>query len=249
MTTHIETSDAGFNLQLKTFVSKIPGYATLFGLSTAQINAVKADSLAFDYALSCAQIMQTFAHNYTEYKTQLLHANITNLGGFPTLPVLPAAPAAVPADIKGRFRTLIQSLIHNPNKVYTQNIGEDLGIAGPASNFDPATGKPKFTIAHSAGGHPKLNYTKGSFEGVEIWKDTGAGFLKLERITQTTYIDPSALPAANAAAVWKYKLIYLYKDAVAGEFSDVVSITVNGQTGTTPATGGTATPVTPPAGG
>src|ERR1700752_5419 len=107
MTTHIETSDAGFNLQLKTFVSKIPGYATLFGLNAAQINAVKADSVAFDYALSCAQIMQTFAHNYTEYKPELLHANTSTLGVFPPVPFFPPPPAAVPADIKGRFRTLI----------------------------------------------------------------------------------------------------------------------------------------------
>ncbi len=240
MSTVVKNSDADFNLQLKNVANKIPSYATTFGLSTAQVNAIKADSAAFDYALNSMITMQTFAHNYTKYKTELRKEHLSNLGGFPVLPNLGTAPAAVAADIESRFRTFIQTIIHNAN--YTEAIGQDLGIVGASNTFNPATGKPLFTIALTAGGHPTLLYTRGEFDGVEIWKDSGAGFMKLERITQTSYTDSTALPAANVATVWHYKMIFLYKDAIVGAFSNVVSITVNGQTGANPTTGTTQAP-------
>lgn len=242
MTTYIEKTDAAFNLQLKNFAGKIGSYATTLGITPAQVSSVKADALAFDYALSAMITMQTFAHNYSKYKTELRHGHVQTLGGFPALPVLPAAPATVAADVEARFRALIQGLIHNAN--YTQAIGQDLGIVAPANTFDPDAGKPQLSIDLTAGGHPALHYTRGQYDGAEIWKDTGSGFVKLERITQTGYTDLSTLPAADTAAVWKYKLIYLYKDAVAGDYSDVVTITVYGQTGANPTTGTTQTPTT-----
>jgi len=224
MSTFIEKADAEFNLQLKTFATKIPTYQVLFGLTNAQVAAVKADSLAFDYMLNYMNIMQTFAHNCTEYKSELRHSSTAVIGAFPVLPTMAAPPAAVLADIEARFRAIIQLLVHNPNKAFTTAVGQDLGVIAPATNFDPATGKPKFTITLTAGGHPTLSYTKGDFDGVEIWKDSGAGFAKLERITQTSYTDPSALPAANAAALWNYKMIFVYKDAVVGSYSDVEAL-------------------------
>ena len=240
MSTTIDRTDAGFNLQLKTFVGKIGTYAATFGLTTAQVNAVKADSLFFDYVLNSMLTMQTFAHGFTKYKSELRHGNVQSLGALPVIPTLGTAPAAVAADIEARFRTLIQIITKNAN--YTNAIGQDLGIAGAETTFDPSTGKPLFGIELTAGGHPKLHYIRGDFDGAEIWKDTGTGFIKLERVTQTAYIDPTPLPAANLAAVWHYKMIFLYKDAVVGSYSDVVSITVNGQTGANPTTGTTPAP-------
>ena len=228
----IERTDAAFNLQLKNIANKISGYAPLFGLSAAVVAATKADSLAFDYALNSMVTIQTYSHNYTKFKTELRHGHVSNLGGFPALPVLGTAPAAVPADIETRLRALLQTIIHHPN--YTTAIGQDLGIVGAPSVFNPQDGKPLFTITLTAGGHPNLSYTRGNFDGAEIWKDSGAGFMKLERITQTSYTDLTPLPAANVAVVWHYKMIFLYKDEVVGAYSDVVSITVNGQTGANP---------------
>jgi hypothetical protein len=231
MNIYIEKTDAAFNLQLKNFAAKIGTYATPLGISPADIASIKADALAFDYALNSTIAMQTFAHNYTKYKTELRHGHVANLGAFPSLPTLGTPPPAVAANIEARFRAFIQSFVHKTT--YTTAIGQDLGIVAPTNTFNPNTGKPDLSIELSAGGHPTLHYTRGQFDGVEIWKDTGSGFVKLERITQTHYVDNTALPAANQAAAWKYKLIYLYRDAVVGTYSDVVTITVYGQTGGT----------------
>ena len=236
----IERTDAAFNLQLKNVANKLPTYQSTFGLSAAIVATTKADSIAFDYTLNNTVTIQTFSHNYTKFKTELRHGHVANLGGFPALPTLGTAPAIVTADIEARLRTLLQTIIHHPN--YTLAIGQDLGIVAAPSTFNPATGKPMFTIMLTAGGHPTLSYTRGEFDGVEIWKDSGAGFTKLERITQTSYTDNTALPAANVATVWHYKMIFLYKDAVVGAYSDVVSITVNGQTGANPTLGTTPVP-------
>jgi hypothetical protein len=242
MSTFIEKKDEAYSLQLTNFANKISTYQTTFNLTNAQIASIKADALAYAYVISCLQIIETFAHNYNQYKHELRHDKTVTIGGFPALPVLPPAPAAVAADIEARFRAFIQLLVHNPNKAYTVAIGQDLGIVAPTSVFNPATGKPRFTLEVTAGGHPHLHYTKGDFDGIEVWKNSGTGFLKLERVTLPTYTDPTPLPAANVAAFWQYKLIFVYKDAVVGAYSDVVSITVHGQTGPNPTTGTTPPP-------
>jgi hypothetical protein len=226
MSVFIDPNDAAFNLQLKNFVNKITIYSTVLGVSAADIASVKADSLAYDYTLNGMIAMQTFSHNYVEYKTELRHGTTQSLGAFPVMPTLSATPAVVLAGIEKRFRALLQKFVHS--SAYTLAIGQDLGIVAPAANFDPSTGKPVFSIALIGGGHPELSYTRGEFGGVEIWKDSGSGFVVLQRVTQTTYTDNSPLPASGIGAVWKYKMIFLYKDLIVGSFSDVVSITVNG---------------------
>src|SRR6266446_1189694 len=73
---------------------------------------------------------------------------------------------------------------------------------------------PDSKIEMSSGGHPNLRWTKGKFDGVEIWKDSGTGLVKLDRDMRPDYIDKTNLPANGTAAVWRYKMIYLMNDEV-----------------------------------
>ena len=235
MAINIETNDAAYNLQLKNFANKIGGYSAVLGLTPADVASIKADALAFDYVLGNLLATQTFAQNYTAYKTALLHGGALSLGALPVQPVFTAAPAMPLADVKGRFRALIQVITHKKN-AYTTAIGQDLGIEAAVVPFTPATGKPVFFIEPSSGGYPNLRWTRGKFQGIEIWKDSGpstgsgqAGFAKLDRDMRPDYIDKTNLPAAGQTAVWKYKMIYLVNDEVVGNWSDVVSVTVHGE--------------------
>ena len=45
----IEKTDAAFNTQLKNFAGKISNYSATLGLTAAEVTAIKADSVAFDY--------------------------------------------------------------------------------------------------------------------------------------------------------------------------------------------------------
>jgi len=46
--------------------------------------------------------------------------------------------------------------------------------------------------------------------------------------SHSNYTDTSAMPAANASQVWKYKAIYLRGDERVGNWNAVVSIHVGG---------------------
>ena len=103
-----------------------------------------------------------------------------------------------------------------------------MGFVAPEVIFDPTTGKPTFHIVKATGGHPMLCWKKGKFDGVEIWKNTGSGFVKLDRDMRPHYIDKSDLPPVGTSATWKYRMIYVYKDEVVGQWSDDVAVSVLG---------------------
>ena len=63
---------------------------------------------------------------------------------------------------------------------------------------------------------------------MEIWKDSGKGFEKLDKDFFPDFTDKTALPAPGASILWKYKMIYLLKDETVGNWSDEVSVTVSG---------------------
>lgn len=227
MATFIDTTDEGFKTQLNTFCGKVDTHSTTLGLAAADVTSIKADNTFFGYVFDSLNVFKTFSQNMTAYKDLLRYGkNDDVLPAFPTIPTLPVAPAAVLANIQKRFARLIQDCVNSSN--YTKSIGEDLGIEAPSTPFDPNTGKPKFKIEFSSGGHPNLIWVKGKFQGVEIWKDTGTGWQKLDKDFSPDYIDKSQLPPAGRSEVWKYKMIYLFKDEVVGSWSDEVSTTVLG---------------------
>lgn len=224
----IEKSDLGLNTQLKTFNGKIDTYKTALGLTDAEVAATKADAAAFDFLLTAQDAVQTFAQNFTTYKNLLRKGGASTLGALPLMPALaPAPPMPEKPDLEGRFRILVQRIAYHP--AYTTAIGRDLGIEAPEETFNPSEGKPSFYIEPTSGGYPNLRWKKGKYEGVEIWKDNGSGFAKLDRDMKPDYIDKTELPKAGTTALWKYKMIYLLNDEPIGNWSDVVSVTVYGE--------------------
>jgi len=223
----IERKDDAFNAQLKNFANKISMYGTTLGLTAGEIASIKADSLAVDYIFGNQRAMQTSARNYTAFKKMLRRGGGQSLGSVPVAPALGTAPPMPAANIEARFRSILQRITHHA--AYTSAMGEDLGIEGAEVVFNSAAGKPKFSIVFATGGCPNLRWKKGKFQGVEIWKDSGNGFVKLDRDMRPDYIDKSPLPAAGVSAVWRYKMIYLMNDEVAGSWSDLVSVTVHGE--------------------
>jgi hypothetical protein len=227
MATYIESTDVTFNTQLKNFVSKIDTHASVLGLSTAEVASIKIDSHAFDYVVTNHVAIQSFAQNYTAFKSQLKKGGALTLGPLPILPALSAPPLMPSGDIIRRFRALVQRITHM--NTYTPAIGYDLGIEASVKVFNPSLGKPVFYIEYVSGGLPQLCWPKGNYDGVEIWKDASNGFFKLDRDIRPNYIDKSPLPPAGITAIWKYKMIYIINDEPVGLWSDVVSITVYGE--------------------
>jgi len=199
----------------------------MLGITDAEILAATNDAIAFNYIVGNQNVAQTFEQNYMTFKILARKGGSGQLGAYPKAPVLPAPPATiVPPNIEGRFRASVQRLRSHPS--YTPAIGEDLGIEGPIETFVAKEGKPKFHIELMPEGQPNLRWVKGKFEGVEIWKDDGKGFRKLDRDMKPDYPDMSPLPAEGTFVVWRYKMIYLMDDKPVGNWSEVVSVTVYG---------------------
>jgi hypothetical protein len=231
MATFIAKDETAFSLQLNTFADKIDQYKAALGIAQAKVDSVKADRNIYDFILGLNDQVQTYAQGFTSYKKLLRFGNDNEvLGAVPvlTFPV-PPFPPLVAANIDKRFRDLVQDCAASPN--FNDTIGQDLGIVAPFVPFDPATGKPVFTIELSTGGYPLLKWKKIKFQGVEIWKDAGdgAGWKKHDRDMRPDYIDKSNLPPVGISKVWKYKMIYLVDDEVVGNWSDELSVTVYGE--------------------
>jgi hypothetical protein len=227
MAIDIKRNDKEFAAQLQNVAGKTFKYKDTLGITDAEIQALNNDAAAFNYIVGNQNIAQTFEQNFMTYKTLLRKGGSGQLGAYPKAPVFPTAPAAaVSPNLEGRFRAFVQRLRTHPS--YTPAIGDDLGIEGAIETFVAREGKPKFFIELTSEGHPNLRWIKGKFEGVEIWKDDGKGFQKLDRDMKPDYPDMSPLPAEGTYVVWRYKMIYLIDDKLIGNWSEVVSVTVYG---------------------
>ena len=225
MPINIEKNDLAFNAQLKNFAAKINKYSAILGITPAEVASLQADAAAFDFIMNNQAIMQTYAQTFTSFKNDLRKGEGL-LGVVPAAPGLGTVPTMPAANVEGRFRNLVQRMIKHP--AYKPYMGEDLGIEAAVETFTATEGKPKFTIELTAGGYPNLRWTKGKFQGVEIWKDSGKGFAKLDRDMVPDYPDKSPLPPEGQSAVWRYRMIYLMVDEYVGTWSEVVSVTVHG---------------------
>ena len=78
------------------------------------------------------------------------------------------------------------------------------------------------------GGKPEIVWTKGDFDGVDIYVDRGSNqFVFLATDTYPNYTDNAPLPTSGVA-VWRYKAICRYGDEIVGQYSYIVSIAVGG---------------------
>jgi len=225
--TYLELTDEKFAIQLSNFGSKIGTYATLFALTPAEITSIQADAAQFAWTVMSFKKIESNKQNWTKYKKILRkgEANVT-VNVAPSAPALDAVPAAVAPGVSFRFTTIVKRIKAHP--CYTTAIGQNLGIEKTATakgNTDDAQPKLK---AIMRGGKVNLVWKKGNFTGILIEKDSGAGFVALDKDFSPDFIDNSPMPAAGESAVWKYRAIYLVGDDKVGLISDIVSITVAG---------------------
>jgi hypothetical protein len=226
-----ENEDLEFSNQLNTFASVLPTYSSTLGITPAEETEAQKDADFFAYVMNRQFDVQAFAEELTGYKNLARYGRGTEiLPALPTPPTFPApAPSVVAARIEERFRKKAAKIKASPN--YTDSIGQALRIVKPETPFVPADGKPKFKIIIDAG-RPVIKWTKGQYQGVDIYADygDGQGFRKAERDLSSPFVDRHNLPAAGQSAVWKYKLIYVFKDEQVGQWSDEASVTVIGTT-------------------
>lgn len=222
----ISSTDPGKRDWLNHLAERLPVHANTVGVSNAERDSVIADALAFDYIMAAQTSFTAAAQQWTAYKNAARNGTGSTMGPLPTAPTLGTAPAPVAPGIFPRVSALCARIKKHP--AYTDAIGQDLDIIGAEQTVDTTHAKPVLKLELLAG-KPNVKWTKGSFDGVEIWVDRGSGtFVFLAIDTVPDYPDTYALPAPGQTALWKYKAIYRLNDAQVGEWSDVVSIAVQG---------------------
>lgn len=225
---YISQNDVLFATQLQTFKTNAPAYATVLGLTTAQLNAQTADADYFQYVAGCLQIMQDTAQQWTSWKNDVRIGHKTLASGEPVVPALLPAVTAVDAGVENRFRALVKLVKASPG--YNSSIGEALGIEGAEQTGpDLASLKPTIQVRIN-GAHVDVLWGwdgHGKYlDLAELQVDRGNGWEMLAFDTTPNYTDTNPFPSSPVK--WKYRLIYRVGDQRVGQWSDETTITVGG---------------------
>lgn len=216
-----------FNHQQINFCSKIGNY-TLDKVTPEEIIAIRADTAYLTWEITTRDAYISNGESWTKFENELYNGhNAGQPAVQPALPTIATAPASVEPGMRVRYSDIAANCKRSTG--FSDTIGKDLGIIAVVTPFVPANGKPIIKESLHVG-HPFFKYVKSGYEGVQIYKDwgDGKGFVKFDKAINATYTDNSALPAAGVAVSWKYKFIYLYKEAEVGTASAVVEVLVTG---------------------
>lgn len=218
-------NDELFSYQLDNFWNKIPAYQVMFNITNDELAQVDKDNAYFKWAITATIRYAETKKGWTGFKNDLRHGIpvVTNVA-MPTAIDLEPIPSAVPAGIQYRFTTLVNRIKAHSN--YTKAIGMVLGIEADSQNRIPiADAQPKLRAGMN-GGFVNVYWRKGSYDGIVIEKDTGDGFVNFDKDMFPNYVDQTVIPRGNESAVWRYRAMYLFKDARIGVWSNPVSIIV-----------------------
>jgi hypothetical protein len=228
MSYYLENSEEKLAIQISNFATKIDTYAASFGLTATETLSIRNDASYFAWVVNNMKKIDSYKKNWTAFKTILLKGeDEVSSNPTPVPPTLDIQPVAVAPGVLKRFTTMVNRVKAHP--AYTTAIGQNLGIevtASPAIATTDAKPALKTTLS---GDKVLVQWTKGKFSGILLEKDSGSGYVLLDKDFMPDYLDNTAMPAAGQTAIWKYRAIYLLRDEKAGQWSDEVSITVTGK--------------------
>lgn len=222
---YLSDSPELFAAQLITFRNAIAQYATLLGLTPAQVSAQAADANYFAFLLQCLDLMRNGAQQWTAWRDLVRKGGTPPPEGAPVVPVFPTAVPVVMLGIEARFRKLVADIKRHAS--YNEAIGQALGIEGQEiAGPDLATIQPILKLEQSGGA---VNVRWGwqgqsaNLDMIELQVNRGEGFQMLAMDTTPNYTD-TAIPTAPAK--WTYRGIYRVDDARVGQWSGEVSTNV-----------------------
>jgi len=212
---------------LENFATKLPNYATKYGIPSALVTSVQQDSAVFKYFLEYANRITEYSRKINQYKVELSEGADTSLQA----PIPPTAPASPFPPVVGIFKR-VSSIVNiiKSSLSYLESDGLDLGIEGAEQTaLNTVEIKPVISLRLVAGGQPEIVWTKGKTDGLEIYVDRGTGKFELYKVAnKPNTIDKTTLPAVGVSQVWKYRAIYRLNDEQIGQWSDTVEISVKG---------------------
>ncbi len=225
----VHTSDQMLLLQMLRFLNRYPSYSAKLLVLASKINRLKKGVLYLQFIMDENNAIKVFSEGYTAYKNRVRNGSVT-IGLLGAAPEMPEYPTIMPElgedNIEGLFREVLQDCVNSG--ALSEEIAADLGILDLGTPVVLEEGTPKLTGKIGTGGHPILHTFIGDYSGYQIWKDIGKGYILLTVSTTASYTDISALPTIGNGEVWKYKIIYVYKNVPIGNWSNECTISVIG---------------------
>lgn len=226
----IPRADDELMLWYRNFAARFSTHATALGFSQAEVEAVQADADMLAYLVSDLLPAYTAAlQSRTAYKNLIKDGPVgAPAGSVPPAPTLAAAPAVVPPGVVPRLRQMVARIKVAPG--YTEGIGLELGIVGRETAGPSApsrTVKPSAKAAALDGSQVRLEFSKGGFDGVRIESrragETGWQFIGTDNYSP--YVDERPPVEAGKPEVREYRLRYLRRDELVGDWSDIITTT------------------------
>lgn len=216
---------------LNNFSAKLGGYAASFGITPAEVTATGNMAAFYSYTINLIEQSRKYTQDLTKFKNVLsVAASGTTLGPVPVLTPA-AAPAVTPAGIFTIIGGLVQRIKSNLS-VYTEAIGEDLGIVGDETTFD----EPNFKTTLKAVVMPglvEISFSKNGVDGINVYshplgsKDPN-DWEKLAFDSSSPYNDTRPLQDKANPEVREYRARGVISDLEIGQWSDIVRVTFGG---------------------
>ncbi|MCG3146572.1 MAG: hypothetical protein PCFJNLEI_00003 [Verrucomicrobiae bacterium] len=218
---------------LENFRNKVPALVMPLSLPPAHVDACVASCNFMIYVLGeWLTAVRAFGPAATAAMDLLVSGTGPDAVVLPVfnLPALPAGVAPVPPGALNRLFDLVQVIKKSPG--YTETIGQDLNIIGPAASASSASAlaapDPKLTLVQGTGQKAvRADFKKNGHMGVYIECKRGTGdweFLAID--TESPYLDDRPLAQPGVPEVREYRMRYWDKGFPNGDWSDVDSITV-----------------------
>lgn len=243
MADFVKAGDLNFVAQLNTLKTKLPTYATTFGLTPAQIASVEADADFMAYVVLRNNGVPGFAQDWTKLKNQVrFGGDGTIIPPFPAPPDVTTPPATpIQPNVEGRFRQLAAQLKAHNN--YSKTIGEDLGIEADETGFDEENYKPEGS-AKAVLNEVTIKFSKKGVDGQAIYSKVTAGtsspspspspstpaslssFTKIAIDFHSPYIDNRPLTNPGQPETREYYLRGVKDDKEIGVPGDVIRVVV-----------------------
>src|SRR5437868_6863220 len=138
---YLPASDNDRIIWLNNFSTKIGGYATTLGITTAEVTSVHNDAAYFSFIENMLEAYKQTVNTIVGYKNLLKKAtDLEHLGSMPVAPSLGTAPAPVNEGIFDRISKLVLRIKGSLN--YSTAFGNDLGIIAPVSTIDISSLQP-----------------------------------------------------------------------------------------------------------
>ena len=223
----IASTESTLVTQIGKFVENYPTYNSILKVAPAKIINLGKGLAMLAFVVNEQDVIKTFGISFTAYKNSVLNGNQTMLNAIPVLTAYPAIlPELCNGGVEGLLREIAQDCV--ATGALTETMAIALGLLELATIVDLTLGTANLSSKPSIAGHPKLHCTIGDYDGYEIWRDTGKGYVMIDVSTIPDFIDYAPLPAIGTSEVWNYKAIYRYKNEQIGNWSIVVSVAVTG---------------------